>query len=103
MQKADRKFVTGLIHLIEDVRTFSEMKQISSESNPNAVELAGGYFDGLKVCILGMSLYNFIVRHNIYDLECIAVSCMILSLESYVDILVSEGIHLIHPPLSFNC
>ncbi|KAK9756106.1 hypothetical protein RND81_01G073800 [Saponaria officinalis] len=48
-KKADRKFATGLINLIDNMRKAVEMKLDAFESSSNVAELVGGYFDGIKV------------------------------------------------------
>ncbi|KAK9664559.1 hypothetical protein RND81_14G051500 [Saponaria officinalis] len=47
-KKADRKFATGLINLVHNMRKAVEMKLDSSESSSDVAELVGGYFDGIK-------------------------------------------------------
>ncbi|KAL9237823.1 hypothetical protein vseg_012326 [Gypsophila vaccaria] len=47
-KKADKKFATDLIYLIDNMKKSVEMELDSSETSSNVAELVGGYFDGIK-------------------------------------------------------
>ncbi|KAL2923386.1 ATP-dependent helicase/nuclease subunit A [Bienertia sinuspersici] len=47
-KKADRKFATGMMYLIDNIRKVTEMTQNMAGSSSNSAELVGGYFDGIK-------------------------------------------------------
>lgn len=50
LQKADRKFATSLVCLINNIRKFTKTTKDLSES-ANFAELVAGYFEGIKVII----------------------------------------------------